>query len=104
LQEAKNVTKPPATTTFQRLQDTNEHYQQHLGVDLEAAVGAQVWAALLQAAAIRHVLTHNAGVIDAKFLTRVTGWPQRQGERLQVRRADADRFLDVLEQFAAAVL
>jgi hypothetical protein len=103
-QEAKNLTKPPATTTFQRLQDTNEHYQQHLGVDLEAAVGAQVWAALLQAAAIRHVLTHNAGVIDAKFLTRVTGWPQRQGERLQVRRADADRFLDVLEQFAAAVL
>jgi hypothetical protein len=29
---------------------------------------------------------------------------QRQGERLQVQRADADRFLDVLEQFAAAVL
>jgi hypothetical protein len=104
LQEAKNVTKPPATTTFQRLQDTNELYKQHLGVDLEAAVGAHVWAALLQAAAIRHVLTHNAGVIDAKFLTRVTGWPQRQGKRLQVRRADADRFLDVLEQFAAAVL
>ena len=73
-------------------------------MDLEAAVGAQVWAALLQAAAIRHVLTHNAGVIDAKFLTRVTDWPQRVGERLQVRRADADRFLDVLEQFAAAVL
>jgi hypothetical protein len=103
-QEAKSVAKPPATTTFQRLLDTNELYQQQLGVDLEAAVGAQVWAALLQAAAIRHVLTHNAGVIDAKFLTRVTGWPQRVGERLQVRRADADRFLDVLEQFAAAVL
>jgi hypothetical protein len=103
-QEAKNLTKPPTTTTFQRLQDTNELYQQHLGVELEAAVGAQVWAALLQAAAIRHVLTHNAGVIDAKFLTPVTGWPQRQEERLQVRRADADRFLDVLEQFAAAVL
>jgi hypothetical protein len=73
-------------------------------VDLEAAVGPQVWAALLQAAAIRHVLTHNAGVIDAKFLTRVTGWPQRRGERLQVRRANADRFLDVLAQFADAVL
>src|SRR6266568_5946734 len=64
----------------------------------------QVWAALLQAAAIRHMLTHNAGVIDAKFLNRVTSWPQHQGERLQVRRAEADRFLDVLEQFAAAVL
>ncbi len=103
-QEAKNLTKPPATTTFQRLQDTNQLYKQHLGVDLEPAVEPQVWAALLQAAAIRHVLTHNAGVIDGKFLARVIGWPQRQGERLQVRRADADRFLDVLEQFAAAVL
>jgi hypothetical protein len=103
-QEAKNLTKLPATTTFRRLQDTNELYQQHLGVDLEAAVGPQVWAALLQAAAIRHLLTHNAGVIDAKFLTRVTSWPQRQGERLQVRRDDTDRFLDVLEQFAATVL
>jgi hypothetical protein len=103
-QEAKNVTKPPATATFQRLQDTNALYQQHLGVDLEAVVGPQVWAALLQAAAIRHVLTHNAGVIDAKFLVRVASWPQRQGERIQVRRADVARFLDVLEQCAAAVL
>jgi hypothetical protein len=102
-ENAKNVTKPPATTTFQRLQDANELYKQHLGVDLEAAVGPQVWAALLQAAAIRHVLTHNAGVIDTKFLTRVSSWPQRQGERLQVRRADADRFLDALEQFASVL-
>jgi hypothetical protein len=100
-QDAKNVTKPPATTTFQRLDDTNELYKQHLGVDLEATVGPQVWAALLQAAAIRHVLTHNAGVVDGKFLTRVTSWPQRQGERIQLRRADADRFLDALEQVAA---
>jgi hypothetical protein len=103
-QDAKNVMKPPGTTTFQRLDDTNQLYKQHLGVDLEAAVGPQVWAALLQAAAIRHVLAHNAGVIDAKFLNRVTSWPQRQGERIQVRGADADRFLDALEQFAAAVI
>jgi hypothetical protein len=32
-----------------------------------------------------------------------TSWPQRQGERLQVRRDDADRFLDVLEQLAAVL-
>ncbi len=38
-QEAKKVTKPPAATTFQRLEDTNELYKQHLGVHLEAAVG-----------------------------------------------------------------
>ena len=31
-------------------------------------------------------------------------WPQRQGERLQVQRDDADRFLAVLEQFTTAVL
>jgi len=49
------------------------------------------------------VLTHNAGVVDGKFLHRIANWPQRQGERIQVRRADADRFLDALEQFAAVL-
>lgn len=56
------------------------------------------------AAAIRHVLTHNAGVIDAKFLVLEPGWPQPVGERFQVQRADVDSLLNALKRFAAAVL
>jgi hypothetical protein len=102
--EATNVTKPPSTTTFQRLEDTNDLYVAHVGVDLRQKAGKGVWEQLGHAASIRHLLTHNSGVIDYKFLAREPNWPQVFGERIQVRRSDVDSFLDALERFAASVL
>jgi len=94
----------PQSTTFQRLNDANALYKQHLNLDLEAAAGPEVWAGLLEAAAIRHVLTHNAGTVDEQFLKRMPDWPQGLGQRIQVTRKRVDDFLDVLASFAAAVL
>lgn len=102
--EATNVTKQPSSTTFQRLDETNALYIAHVGVDLRQRAGQPLWDELQQAAAIRHVLVHNSGVIDGKFLDRQPGWPQRLGERIQVRRTDVDSFIDALERFTAAVL
>jgi hypothetical protein len=102
--EATNVAKQPASSTFQRLDDTNDIYKAQVGVDLRQKAGQALWDELQQAAAIRHVLTHNNGVIDAKFLARQPGWPQPVGQRIQVRRMDVDSFLDALERFAVAVL
>ena len=73
-------------------------------MDLAAAVGPDVWAALLEAAAIRHVLTHNAGIVDDKFLARMPDWSQTLGQRLHVSRSRAEGFLDALEAFAAQAL
>lgn len=94
----------PRSTTFQRLNDANDLYKSRLNVDLAAAAGPQVWTGLLEAAAIRHVLTHSAGTLDEQFLERMPGWPQALGQRIQVTRHRAEGFLDVLESFAAAVL
>jgi hypothetical protein len=102
--EATNVTKQPSSTTFQRLDETNALYIAHVGVDPRQRAGQPLWDELQQAAAIRHVLVHNSGVIDDKFLDRQPGWPQRLGERIQVRRTDVDSFIDALERFTAAVL
>jgi hypothetical protein len=102
--EATNVAKQPLSTTFQRLDDTNALYVAYVGVDLRQRAGQPLWDELQQAAAIRHVLGHNNGVIDDKFLTRQPRWPQRLGERIQVRRADVDSFVDALERITAAVL
>jgi len=102
--EATNVTKQPSTTTFQRLDDTNALYVAYVGIDLRQRAGQPLWDELQQAAAIRHVLVHNNGVIDDKFLARQPGWPQRLGERIQVRRTDVGSFVDALERFTAAVL
>lgn len=102
--EATNVTRQPSSMTFQRLDDTNALYVAHVGIDLRQRAGQALWDELQQAAAIRHVLAHNNGVIDDKFLARQPGWPQRLGERIQVRRTDVGSFVDALVRFTAAVL
>ena len=98
---------PPArvsSTTFQRLDDTARLYRDYLDVDLLAAVGQDTWTALKRSASLRHVLTHSSGKIDQKFLDRNPDWPQRLGERIVVRREQADAFLDSLDRFATAAL
>jgi hypothetical protein len=102
--EATAVVKQPPSTTFQRLDDANALYQTHLSVDLEAVAGPETWQALHRAAAIRHVLTHNAGVIDERFLQRQATWPQVLGQRVIVREKDVLAFLDALDSFAARVI
>jgi hypothetical protein len=102
--EATNVTRQPSSTIFQRLDETNALYVAHVGVDLRQRAGQPLWDELQRAAAIRHVLVHNSGVIDDQFLVRQSGWPQHLGERIQVRRKDVDLFVDALERFTAAVL
>jgi hypothetical protein len=88
---------------FPRLDDASDLYQDHLGVDLPALVGPDGWADLLRAAALRHVLVHNNGIVDLKFLDRLPDWPQRVGQKVNVSERDARRFLDVLAEIAIGV-
>jgi hypothetical protein len=102
--DASGVTKPPSSTTFQRLDDAAALFREHLGIDLEAAAGPGIWQAMHEAAAIRHVLTHNAGVIDEKFRDRMPGWHQALGQRLNITERQTLGFLDALETFVVRVL
>ena len=69
---------------FQRLDEAAGLYTAHLAVDLRDLVGQKAWRDLLRIAAMRHVLTHNGGVVDVKFLEQVPDWPQAMGQRLHV--------------------
>jgi len=101
--EAQGVDKTPHSTIFQRLDETNELYKRYLGLDLAAASGAEVWAGLRRAAAIRHLLTHNVGIIDQKFLLRIPEWPQAPGQRLNVNRTEVESFLQSIHVFVSRV-
>lgn len=90
-------------SVFQRLDEAAELYRDHLGVDLPALVGPTRWNRLLRFAAIRHVLVHNAGIADAKFLTSYPDWPRPVGQRIHVTKDDADGILEVLMRLAEAV-
>jgi sarcosine oxidase delta subunit len=91
---------------FQRLDDTSKLFGDHCGIDLPDVVGQATWNRLREDFARRHVLTHCDGMVDTKFLTVVTNCGLQVGQRLVIRRTDADRALDdvqsVVEKLAAA--
>jgi hypothetical protein len=87
---------------FQRLPEAADLYREHLGIDLPGLAGREGWNHLRRVAAIRHVLVHNAGIVDAKFLDRLPDSPHQIGQRLSVKESDARRLLDVLAGLAKA--
>ena len=98
------MARQPASGTFQRLEEVNRIYVREVGVHLKEKAGNALWDQLQQSGAMRHVLTHNAGIVDAKFLRIHPAWHQGLGERIQVGRTDADSFLEALERFADVAL
>lgn len=50
--------------------------------DVRTTLGPQTWQRLLETWATRHVFTHNDGIVDEKYLTKVPGSSARIGQRL----------------------
>ncbi len=73
---------------FQRLDDAADLYRAHLGIDLAKELRAD-WERLRVLYGIRHLLTHNNGVVDARHLKRFPHFPTALGQRVTVSLADA---------------
>lgn len=88
---------------FQRLNDTAALFADHADVDLVDLAGEERWERLKRTFARRHVLTHNGGIVDDKFLSQAPDSGLRAGQRLVVRRVDAAQALDDLEAVVHAL-
>ncbi len=93
------ATSPPALkgNVFQRLDDTAQLFLAHCGIDVPTTAGLDIWRRLKEDFARRHVLIHCDGIVDAKFMAAVPRSTLQVGQRLVIRRADADRALDDTE-------
>ncbi|WP_405757514.1 hypothetical protein [Streptomyces sp. NBC_00073] len=83
---------------FQRLEDMAVLFTDAGFPDVRASLASDTWDRLLSTWAARHVFTHNDGVVDPKYLTRVPRTPLRVGQRLTLddptcRRAIEDTTL-----------
>lgn len=65
---------------FQRLDDTAVLLSEHADVDLVDLAEQHRWQRLKRTFARRHVLTHNGGIVDAKFLGQVPDSGLRLGQ------------------------
>jgi hypothetical protein len=98
--DARAVSLAGKRAVFQRLDEAAGSVPEHLSTNLRGLVGQQAWRRLLRVAAMRHVLTHNAGIVDTKFLEREPGWPQAIGQHLHVSEEDASGLLLILTELA----
>ncbi|WP_329535422.1 hypothetical protein OG568_42855 [Streptomyces sp. NBC_01450] len=62
--------------------------------DLRTTLGPRTWQRLLETWAARHVFTHNDGIVNEKYLTRVPGSSARIGQRLVLTDDVCRRALD----------
>ncbi len=88
---------------FQRLDDTARIFIDYLGLDLVRLAGEERWRRLRRAFAQRHLLTHRGGVIDQRFLNQVPDAAVTVGQRLIIRRTEAETVLDDLKAFVTAL-
>lgn len=102
VQDAADHTKGRGNL-FQRLDDTASLFLRHTDVDLVSVVGEDRWQRLKRTFARRHVLTHNGGVVDERFLAQVPDSGLKLGQRLVMRRSDAQAALDDLEAVVRAL-
>lgn len=75
--------------------------REHVGIDLPRELGIDAWARIKLTIAKRHVLVHNGGIVDEKFLETVPNAPHEIGERLVIKRQHADTALGDLERLAS---
>jgi hypothetical protein len=88
---------------FQRLDDATQLYKDHLAIDIQAALGTVDWDRLLILYGIRHLLTHNNGIVDARHMAKFPSKGFVLGQRVTVSTADAKDALQIARRLVDAV-
>jgi sarcosine oxidase delta subunit len=86
---------------FQRLDDAIAIMESALSRTITGTLDAAELAELRLAFAARHVLTHNFGIADAKYVA--SGGPTPEGQRIQVTQTMALRSLALMEKLVRAM-
>lgn len=84
-------------TTFQRLSGATDCFMNDLSIDILADVALDDIELLSRVFNKRHVLTHNLGLADERFLTQ-THVAQQVGQEIEVTREETLRALDIVSK------
>lgn len=88
---------------FQRLVDTADLFVEGGYPDLRTSLDAATWKRLQKAWAVRHVFTHNDGIVDAKYLAKVPDNTARPGQRLTITEATCRQAITDTEALCRAI-
>jgi endogenous inhibitor of DNA gyrase (YacG/DUF329 family) len=97
------IVKKKGHGVFQRIDDIDALFVEHVGTAISALVEKDVWQRLQTVFQQRHVLVHQQGIVDQQYVDRVAHARQQPGQRLVLGRPDAEQALDALEAVVRAV-
>lgn len=83
---------------FQRIDDGSELWCSALGKGYESWLTAQELASLKVLYQKRHILAHNEGIIDHRYIEKSGDTTYKPGQRLVVSRSDIEVLLSLLEK------
>ncbi|WP_327010636.1 hypothetical protein OHA72_27210 [Dactylosporangium sp. NBC_01737] len=88
---------------FQRLDHTAQLFVDAGFADLRSVVDNARWRRLIKFWAARHVFTHNDGLVDARYLTKVPTSTMRIGQRLTISEQDCRQAIADTEVLCRAI-
>jgi hypothetical protein len=99
----EEIVKQRGRVVFQRLDDLDGLFLEHVGTSISGQVPEDVWSRLQVVFQERHVLVHGQGIVDEQYVQRVAHTRQQVGQGLVLSRRDAEQALDALEVVVRAV-
>jgi uncharacterized Zn finger protein (UPF0148 family) len=99
----EEIVKQRGRGVFQRIDDVEALFAEHVGTSISGHVPEDVWSRLQIVFQQRHVLVHTQGIVDEQYVQRVPHTRQQVGQRLVLSRHDAEQALDALEAVVRAV-
>jgi len=84
-------------TNFQRLSGAEKFFKRDLGIEIFAPLPESEREFLDDLFLRRHVITHNLGLVDKKYLERARTL-ERQGRELKISRSDIEKGLELVDK------
>ncbi len=88
---------------FQRIDEGSELWSSAIGQGYEAWLSAQELSSLKVLYQKRHILAHNEGVVDQRYIEKSGDAAYKPGQRLVVSKGDVEMLLSLLEELGSGL-
>ncbi|MCZ0867145.1 hypothetical protein O0V09_18260 [Dasania sp. GY-19] len=93
----------PPMNTFQRLDQGSDRWKKSLGKGYDDWLSKDEMNSLLILFQKRHLLAHNEGIVDSKYINKSSDSTYKEGQRIVVNSDDVERLIFLIEKLSSEI-